>query len=70
MKERKSVTKEMAIQYRQASKGEKGAILDSFVGLTGYHRKYAGTVLKMAADTCRPRSTGVLSFARLGAKSV
>jgi len=32
--------------YRRASKAEKGRILDQFVLVTGYHRKYASSLLK------------------------
>jgi hypothetical protein len=52
MQMRKSVTKETAIRYRQAPKGEKKVILDEFTELTGFHRKYAIAVLKHAADNC------------------
>jgi DNA-binding protein H-NS len=52
MDEKKSVTSEMAVQYRQASKSEKTAILNAFTGITGYHRKYAIEVLRAAAKTC------------------
>jgi hypothetical protein len=52
MHERKSVTRETAVRYRQAGKGEKGLILDEFIGLTGFHRKYASKALKTAANAC------------------
>ena len=52
MNEKKSVTSEMAMQYRQANKSEKGVILNAFTGITGYHRKYAIKVLKRASKTC------------------
>jgi hypothetical protein len=52
MQERKSVTKETAVRYRQATKGGKRVILDEFTELTGFHRKYAIKVLKAAAKTC------------------
>jgi hypothetical protein len=52
MQERKSVTKETAVRYRQASKGEKKMILDEFTELTGFHRKYATKTLNAAAKAC------------------
>ena len=33
-------------RYQQAVKNEKGTILDEFTAATGYHRKYALTLLK------------------------
>ena len=41
MKERNSVTKETAVRYRNAKKKEKKQILDEYVKLTGFARKYA-----------------------------
>jgi transposase InsO family protein len=52
MKERKSVTKETAARYHQATKGEKHLILEEFTRLTEFHRKYAIKVLSAAAKTC------------------
>lgn len=46
MKERKTVTKAMAGQYRRSSKKEKGRILDAFVEAAGYNRVYAAQVLR------------------------
>ncbi len=45
MKEKKAVTKEIIGRYQKAEKKEKQGILDEFVQLTGYHRKYAIRVL-------------------------
>ncbi len=45
MKEKKAVTKEILGRYQKASKKEKHAILNEFIQLTGYHRKYAIRVL-------------------------
>jgi hypothetical protein len=45
MKERKSVTKVIALRYKKASKKEKGKILDEFTQLTGYTRCYASYLL-------------------------
>jgi hypothetical protein len=46
MKERQSVTKALADQYRRASKKEKGRILDQYVEATGYNRVYAARALR------------------------
>lgn len=45
MKEKRTITKEVAGRYRRVSKKGKGAILDEFVELTGYNRSYASHVL-------------------------
>jgi hypothetical protein len=51
MNERKAVTRETRGEYHKAGKKEKGLILDQYVRLTGYNRKYAVRVLsKPAAD--------------------
>jgi transposase InsO family protein len=52
MSEKNSVTKETAVKYRLARKGEKTVILNGFTELTGFHRKYAIKVLKTAAQAC------------------
>jgi hypothetical protein len=41
MGERRAVTAQLASRYRKSSKKEKGKILEEFIALTGYHRKYA-----------------------------
>ena len=41
MSTRRELTEDLARRYRQASKKEKGRILDQFVQTTGYQRKYA-----------------------------
>jgi len=45
MSERKAVTKKQATRYRKASKKAKGKILDEFIELTDYNRKYASWIL-------------------------
>lgn len=46
MKERRTVTKALAAQYRRASKKGKGEILEQFVEAAGYNRVYAAQVLR------------------------
>ena len=41
MKEKQAVTKQLALEYKQATKTEKGRILDSVIQLTQYNRSYA-----------------------------
>jgi len=41
MRERQAVTAQVAPKYRKAGKKKKGEMLDQFVELTGYNRKYA-----------------------------
>ncbi len=41
MDEKKALTNEVAVRYRQATKETKKVILDEFCQTTGYHRKYA-----------------------------
>lgn len=45
MREKKALTKEIAVRYRSESKDGKQAILDEFCRRTGYHRKYAVRLL-------------------------
>lgn len=46
MKEKKTITREVAKRYQKTSKKQKGVILGEFVALTGYNRSYAGYVLR------------------------
>lgn len=46
MKERKTVTKAMAQQYRRESKKDRGVLLTRFVEATGYNRVYAARLLR------------------------
>lgn len=55
-------------RYRHADKAEKGRILEQFVVATGYHRKYAITLLKHGP--LRPRSRSRVGHTRYGAAVV
>lgn len=46
MAERRAVMAATRSRYQQASKKDKGKILDEFIELTGYHRVYARSVLR------------------------
>ena len=46
LKARRELLAATARRYQQASKKEKSVILDEFTAATGYHRKYATTLLK------------------------
>ena len=54
MAERKAVTKQMARRYREASKKEKGSMLDELCELTGWTRRHARRALLQPAT--QPRS--------------
>jgi hypothetical protein len=45
MQQRRALTSEVAVRYRAADKTGKKRILDEFTATTGYHRKYAITLL-------------------------
>jgi hypothetical protein len=45
MQERRVLTRELAFRYRKADKAGKKRILDEFTQTSGYHRKYAITLL-------------------------
>ena len=49
MKEKQAVTREMADEYKRATKKQKGQILDTLTKLTGYNRSYAARVLRQRA---------------------
>lgn len=46
LKEKKAVTAQIVARYAKAEKNEKSKILDEFVQVTGYNRKYAITALR------------------------
>ena len=46
MKERKTLTKALAEQYRCGRKTEKGIVLDQFVPATGYNRHHAAWLFR------------------------
>jgi hypothetical protein len=46
MRERKAVIRQTAARYQKSSKKRKRKILDEFVEITGYNRKYAGWILR------------------------
>ena len=46
MREKQAVTRELALEYKRATKKRKGEILDSLVGLTEYNRSYAARALR------------------------
>jgi hypothetical protein len=50
MSERKSVAREIKREYRKAGKNGKTVMLDQFIKLTGYNRKYAIRLLSKKAD--------------------
>jgi hypothetical protein len=49
MRVKQAVTREMALEYKRATKKRKGEILGLLVGLTEYNRSYAARVLRQRA---------------------
>ena len=49
LKEKQAVTSKLRKKYKQASKTEKGEIIDWLVEVAGYNRKYAATLLRNGA---------------------
>lgn len=54
MSQRQAVTMSIATRYKQASRGEKGRVLDELCATTGWHRNHARKAL---AAALRPRVT-------------
>ena len=52
---RREMLKAVRPRYRKASRQEKTHILDEFVAITGYHRKYAIQLLNHGAPKRKPR---------------
>ncbi len=46
MSQKQTVTKQMSHKYNKETVKEKGEIVDSLIGLTGYNRSYAARVLR------------------------
>lgn len=62
MATRKEICAAVGQRYRRANRDDKGLILDQFVALTHYHRKYAIRLLNAAPDeptVVRPNSNRV-----------
>lgn len=49
MKEKQAVTRQLAVEYKRATKKQKGDILDTLIELSGYNRSYAARVLRQRA---------------------
>lgn len=64
MRSRKELTARQARRYRQASRSQKGKILDEFVVATGYNRDYAAMLLRGHARE-RVQSSGGGASVRL-----
>ena len=56
LKSRRELLASIAPRYKEAFKKEKQAILDEFTAATGYHRKYAVTLLNCSDPKARPPS--------------
>jgi hypothetical protein len=61
MQQRRALTCEVAVRYRSANKAGKKRILDEFTASTGYHRKYAISLLSREGKT---------RFLRIGGKTL
>jgi len=58
MKEKQAVTREMATEYKRATKKQKGQVLDTLTKLTGYNRSYAARVLRKGRKRRSPWPRG------------
>jgi hypothetical protein len=52
---KRELTRTTAHRYQASSREEKGRILDEFTAATGYHRKYALTLLKVPPPASKPK---------------
>jgi hypothetical protein len=59
MSTRKELIDAVGARYRSSTKEERGAILDEFVAITGYHRKHAIRVLSKPAEAPKQRDPHV-----------
>ena len=53
LQSRRALLKQFAPQYHWAASAQKGALLDTFVQATGYHRRYGMWLLNHAEDVLR-----------------
>jgi hypothetical protein len=60
MKERKKATSIVAPRYQKSRKKEKGSILNEFMELTGYGRRYASYVLRSHGKKIRINEKAVM----------
>ena len=49
MREKQAVTRQLAVEYKRATKKQKGGILDTLTELSGYNCSYAARVLRQRA---------------------
>ena len=49
MRAKQAVTRQLAVEYKRATKKQKGEILDTLTELSGYNRSYAARVLQQRA---------------------
>jgi hypothetical protein len=59
MATRKELIEAVGSRYREASRGQRGAILNEFVAVTGYHRKHAIRLLSKPAAAPQKRCPAV-----------
>ncbi|MDR1025734.1 MAG: transposase family protein [Treponema sp.] len=66
MKDKQTLTNEVSPRYRKAGKKEKGTILDEFINITGYTRKYAIHLLSTWNTTHWVNRNGILVRLKTG----